>query len=330
MKSEFWLSLLFATVSLSQAGSPVLSPVTVYTGMCDASAAVALDAECFAVANDEDNPIRIYRADQGGPPVASVDLSGFLNLNPKKPEVDLEAACWQGDYIFWISSHGRNREGKFRPNRHYLFATTCQKTARGYTLAPVGRPYHRLLVDLAREPRLAPFGLAAASRLPPKARGALNIEGLCATPDGRLLVGFRNPIPQGKALLVPLLNPREMIAGKLVRFGDPMLLDLGGLGIRDLGYWQGKYVVVAGPYDGRGKEKVYLWSGGKAPPEKLTGIDLKDFTAEAVIVYPDGRLPFQLLSDDGTRLINGVCCKQLPDPRQRCFRSLWLTPNSIQ
>jgi hypothetical protein len=33
--------------------------------------------------------------------------------------------------------------------------------------------------------------------------GGLNIEGLAATPDGQLLIGFRNPLSEGKALLLP-------------------------------------------------------------------------------------------------------------------------------
>lgn len=38
--------------------------VTLYHGMCDASAAVALDADNFVVANDEDNSLRIFRRGQ--------------------------------------------------------------------------------------------------------------------------------------------------------------------------------------------------------------------------------------------------------------------------
>src|SRR5678815_5624216 len=91
---------------------PVSAP-TIYHGMCDASAAVALDGDHFAVGNDEDNRLRIYRTSQDGMPVQSRDLSAFLKVNPQRPESDLEGAAWLGDRIFWITSHGRNREGKF-------------------------------------------------------------------------------------------------------------------------------------------------------------------------------------------------------------------------
>ena len=33
-----------------------------------------------------------------------------------------------------------------------------------------------------------------------EAEGGFNIEGLAAAPDGSLLIGLRNPIPQGRAL----------------------------------------------------------------------------------------------------------------------------------
>jgi len=117
---------------------PSVSAPTVYHGMCDASAAVALDKNHFAVGNDEDNRLRIYRTDLSGLPEQSRDLSGFLKVDPKRPESDLEGAAWLGDRIFWITSHGRNREGKFRESRHRFFATTVQKTNDGLCFVPVG------------------------------------------------------------------------------------------------------------------------------------------------------------------------------------------------
>src|SRR5438552_3506541 len=180
-------------------GAGPVSTQSWYYGMCDASAAVALDNELFAVANDEDNAIRVYRAGAPGPPVRSFNLSLFLKVEGKRPETDLEGAAWLGDRIFWITSHGRNHEGKYRPNRHYFFATTWND--KELRLAPAGKPYQNLLIDLIREPQLKPFKLHAASRLAPKLPGALNLEALCATPDQHLLLGFRNPIPAGKALI---------------------------------------------------------------------------------------------------------------------------------
>jgi serine/threonine protein phosphatase PrpC len=89
--------------------------------MCDASAAVALDADHFVVANDERNTLRIYKRGQPDP-VNSVELSTFLGTNEKK-ESDLEGAARIGTRVYWISSHGRNKDGELQERRRRFFAT---------------------------------------------------------------------------------------------------------------------------------------------------------------------------------------------------------------
>jgi hypothetical protein len=322
----WWLCLPLVLVfgSASQRGSAEPLRMLVHTGMCDASAAVALDADHFAVANDEDNPIRVFRSETGGRPITTCDLTRFLNINPKQPELDLEGATWLNDHIFWITSHGRNREGKVRANRHFLFATQVRQTTNQMRLVPFGRPYRSLLRDLLKDQRLAAFRLDLASQRPPKAKDALNIEGLCGTPDGRLLVAFRNPIPQGRALIVPMLNPLDVINGKPAQLGPPILLDLAGLGIRDMTSWRGKFLIVAGSYDGGGQSALYVWDGENTTPSKLPSAQVQNFNPEAVIAYPDGREAFQLLSDDGTRLVGREPCKKAKNPADRSFRSVWV------
>jgi Protein of unknown function (DUF3616) len=295
-------------------------------GMCDASAAVALDGQHFAVANDEDNPIRAYRADEGSLPVQTFDFSKDFRVDPKKPEMDLEGACWLGEKIFWISSHGRNKDGEVRPSRQILFATTGTKTARGFEMKPVGKPYRLLLADLIREPRFASLHLAEASRLAPKVAGALNIEGLCATPEGKLLIGFRNPVPQSQALLIPLENPEQVITGQRGKFGEPILLALDGLGVRDIAFWQNQYLIIGGATDGKPQSSLFVWDG-KGQPKKVDWLKLANFNPEALIVYEGRTNAFQVLSDDGTRRIGTEPCKNLKDPKQRRFRSVWVQPS---
>ena len=176
----------------------------------------------------------MYRSDRGGPPIKEFDCNAFLEVQGKSLEADLEAGARIGDRVFWMGSHGRNKHGKERSNRCRFFATDIRVAGGEVTLTPVGKPYKDLLDDLVRDPRFDSFHLADAAQFTPKAADALNIEGLSATPDGHLLIGFRNPIPQGKALLIPLLNPNEVVDGKTARFGPAILLDLGGLGIRDI------------------------------------------------------------------------------------------------
>ena len=296
--------------------------------MCDASAAVALNNDLFAVANDEDNSLRIYHASKAGPPVSNQESSALLRVDRKRPETDLEGATWLGDNIYWISSHGRNKDGEFRSSRHRFFATRVEQRDGRLQLQLVGRVYPSLLLDLLRDNRLRPFRLDQASRLPPKAIGGLNIEGLCATPQGHLLIGFRNPIPERRALIVPLLNPAEVTSGKPARLGSPTLIDLGARGIRDIVRWRDRYVILAGAHDGAENTRLFEWDGASAQPRELGDNRFPNFNPEAIIVYPDTAKPLHLLSDDGTLPITGVPCKTLKDPNQRSFRGMWLSPGS--
>lgn len=296
---------------------------TVYSGMSDASAAVALDNKLFVVANDEDNVLRIYDRDQGGAPARSMNLSAFLQVDRQSPEADLEGAARIGDRIYWITSHGRNPDGKRRLSRERFFATDINTQSGQIDLLPVGKPYKDLLRDLGKESKLGAFHLDAASRIAPKLPDAFNIEGLCSTPAGHLLIGFRNPIPRGKALLVPVQNPGDVIEGKTPNFGDPILLDLGGRGIREIAQHEGRYLIVAGSFDGGGKSHLYEWDGRSPAAGDLGKINLGKFNPEAVIFYPDkGWKEVQVLSDDGNRIAGGTQGKI--KPANRSFRGLWI------
>ena len=324
--SFFPAALLIGGLGIHAHGETQVSAPILYYGMCDASAAVALTEKLFAVASDEESVLRVYDRDQNGAPVQSINLSAFLDLDARKPESDLEGAARVGDRAYWITSHGRNKKGKQRPSRDRFFAVQIVTNAQRVELKMLGKPYEHLLDDLMRDPKLKTFNLAGASKLEPKARGALNIEGLSATPEGSLLIGFRNPIPGGKALLVPMLNPDAVIHGQAATFGEPIRLDLGGLGIRDMAYWDGQYGIIAGPYDGKGPSHLYEWLGGTSTPRRVKHTHLRGLNPEAIIFYPDkGAAQFQLLSDDGKKLVNGKPCKELDDPSRQHFRSVWIS-----
>jgi hypothetical protein len=173
-----------------------------YPEMSDPSAAVAISGTLFIVASDEDNVLRVYARQNSDAP-QRIDLNSFLRPDDDHPEADIEGGTRIGDRIFWITSHGRSKEGKVRPSRHRLFATMATVEGDKVTVVPVGRPYTRLLEDLAQSPALQKYNLESASRKAPESKGGLNIEGLAATPQGTLMVGFRNPIPGGNALIVP-------------------------------------------------------------------------------------------------------------------------------
>jgi hypothetical protein len=308
-------------------------------GICDASGATALDDNSFIVANDEDNYLRVYSANQSGVPLKNIDINDYFRNNPEKEEVDIEAATELKGFIYWITSHGRNKKGKRKPLRHHFFANKITNLGQlgQPILKQVGDSYTQLVFkDMFQDERLKDYELEKAEELAPKEEGGLNIEGLTATPNGELLIGFRNPIPRGKALILPLTNPLDLIQKDESEvhaiFGNPIELDLGGLGIRSIEYWQDYkiYLIIAGAYDGSDEFAIYQWSGNcQDTPKKIELINLPvDFRPEAVLFYPHRKNQFQLVSDDGAIVRdNGTKCKEIEDENnpEKYFRSLWIT-----
>lgn len=298
-----------------------------YTGMCDASAVVMISSNLFLAASDEDNILRLYSTRAGGLPLREFDLTRFLELERKSPEADIEAAARIGDRVFWIGSHGRNRKGKERMNRSRLFATDLTGNDINLRVTPAGRPCKTLLEQLIRDGRFGSFRLDESARLVPKDEDGLNIEGLAATREGQLLIGFRNPIPQQKALVVPLSNPDEVISGKTAKFGDPLLLDLGGLGIRDFVQVDGGFAILAGPHSTSGPFHLFRWAGHDMSLE-MVNVSLKGYNPEALGLVPyEGRAVFLALSDDGAILVGGKPCKENKVRARRSFRAFWLEPS---
>lgn len=316
-------------VAAAPAGRASVGPTRVFAGMCDASGAVPLSERTLLVADDEDNVLRVYDADQGGPPIRKIDVSPWLgvgagarrrNGKPEKiRETDIEAGTRLGDLALWVTSHGRSSSGKFRPERLRLFATRI--AAGGSDVEWVGS-YDKLLVDLLAEPQLARFELASAAEHAPKEPGGLNIEGMTARAEGGVWIGFRNPVPEGRALLVPLLNPERVVAaGEKAAFGEPLLLDLNGLGVRSLSAWRGNYLIVGGRYDSEPGSALYTWNGRDQPVR--VELEFGDLNPEGVF-SPEERDAFMLLSDDGGREVSGRPCKRLKTPESKTFRGVWV------
>lgn len=316
----FSAALLVLMVHYSSGNSPVI----ICRGMCDASAVVPF-GQYFIVANDEDNALRVFPRAQGGLPLHTFELSSFLRVDPKSPEADFEGAAPIGDRVYWITSHARNKNGKERPSRRRFFATTISASNGVPIIQPVGLPYAGLLSNLVNDDRLSRFKLASAARRAPKSKNALNIEALCSTPEGHLLLGFRNPIPNGNALLVPLLNPDQLIAGKPAQFGEPILLDLGGLGIRSLARTGSRYFIIAGSFDDQHQPLLYEWRGGTDKPCSMQRAELKGLNPEAIECFTENAVERLLVvSDDGALKIGGHECKELLDPNLKYFRATTL------
>ena len=181
--------------------------------------------------------------------------------------------------------------------------------------------------------------------LAPKENG-LNIEAICASADGNTLyIGFRNPRPSSKAIVVPLDNPKQVIENQQPPvFADPLLWDLKGFGIRSMEYshFHKAYFIIAGPHnDQPAAFALYRWSGRKDEPPQVVQSINSDFTPEALVPFKNSP-KLLLLSDDGTLVIDvsdasecmqdklrkdGKCLnKYLTNPAKKHFRAIWLQP----
>lgn len=318
-----------------------------FSGMCNASAGIDLGAGLFVIADDEDKisqdhplPLRIYDSSRPGveTSVAKIDANDLATDSSTQGELDLEGAARIEDRIYWIGSHSANKEGRERPSTQLLFSTRVQRRSGQPTIMVVGRPYRSLLRDLAVDSRYKDFDLIGASRLPSKALGGLSIESLAASPTGGLLIGLRNPlVHRTRALIVPLLNPTEVIEGGSARFGDPILLGLNGLGVRSMELLNDAYWIVAGPWGDQDSNlqftpfQLYYWSG--KPTEDPQVVPGQPFSGFLPPLQPEGLFmidgALRILSDDGKVMINGTLCQDVKKRKNQRFRSTRIAPFSF-
>jgi hypothetical protein len=312
--------------------SPGLDGVRHGSGSADASAAIPLDDEWMLVADDEDDVIRLYSRTRSGPPAATFPLAGVTG------ESDLEAAARDGDTVYWLGSFSDTHAGRPAPERDVVITTRLHVAGERTRLETHRVVRGGLRAALATAPT-SPPELQAACRddhgLPDVSSGC-NLEGFELAPDGMTgLLGFRAPLiggVGGRALVMPLADLVAFAHGAPAVFGEAILLDLGGRGIRDLrrNPRTGTYLLTAAAPDDDPtgpRWALFSWDGTAATtPERLA--DLPAGAAwETVVEVPDELVPgtrVQLLSDDGAIAPygDGVPGKHVEPPALRTFR-IW-------
>jgi hypothetical protein len=168
--------------------------------------------------------------------------------------------------------------------------------------------------------------LAAAAQVRDvKASGGLNIEALEVSPDQkRLLIGFRSPLRDRRALIASVENPAAIFDSDEAPRIAPLLeeLDLGGQGIRGLSYVPtiGAYLVIGGPASREpGPFHLWRWSGEPgAPARRVTVPGLRSFEkAEGVSPAVVGGMErIVVVSDDGNRDAGRFATYLLLDPAE--------------
>ncbi len=278
-----------------------------YNNCCDASAAVVIPGtKYFLVGNDENAVMTAYKLGQSKPIDKKVNLAKRISGITEDTEMEIEAATTIGETSYWISSHSRKKGGKLDTGRHWLFALKLGMDGNNVEAKLIGEPYRNLLKDLVNDSRYKEFNLEDFSKQidptrMPKTATAFNIEGMTVWQNKKLLVGLRAPLDASqKAILVSIENPKELMDGKPVVFGDPVRLKLGGVGVRSIEYIPElkKYYIVSGPFDRASGFHLFSWNGDPGSDPKEVRYDFGNLNPEALFSFP-GSKTLQLLSDDG-------------------------------
>jgi hypothetical protein len=320
----------------------------VFRGVCDGSAAVALSDREIATIDDEKEPRFRTFGVQGGQPLAQVTIPG---VSDRGSEPDFEAGTVADGRSLWIGSHGRDSKGRFRREREVLLVAPVDALS-SRSIAPDAIRRITSLPEALRSwgqqhnlPMRAAFGPPGETRpeLAAEKRG-VNIESLAYHPERReVLIGFRNPLPHGKALVAPMRNVEAVLGGADAVFGDPIPLDLGKRGLRDM-VWSERHramLLIAGPSGETGSFALYRWGAGPPSPLPWTVPLPARFHPETVVAIPESN-DILVLSDDGDRRAStnaaecrkdefkaGVCtCKNIRErfaDRLRSFRGIRMT-----
>jgi hypothetical protein len=274
------------------------------------------------VANDEDDRLRVYDVARGGEPTQTLDPFRAVPRPDGDREADLEGVAIIDRTAWWIGSHARARDGDKRPNRRVLVATRLGVEDGRVTMELVGAHHSSrrrgLLGALLSLPTIGPL-LARAERRPPKVEGGFDIEGLASRGD-TLLLGLRNPLLDGRAIVVGVPRPAALLEGKEPEGLTWQAIDLGGLGIRALVTMPGRdgLLIAAGASTDGDDFVLYHWNGEPTEAPHRLEVSFGGLRVESILGLPDGRL--LAVSDDGSLERGRGRCKDLP-LHERAFRA---------
>lgn len=296
---------------------PAFQPLT---GIFEPSAIQQLPDGRFLVVEDEkSHPLSLVTIGADGS-VASTALtaglfqmfSGFWELDDLEGLTVDRAGC-----VYGITSHSRNKDGVEKKAREKLVRFRVEGKR---VVAP--KVFGGLKRALAA--RHSVLAVAAAVR-DVKANGGLNIEALEISPNQkRLLIGFRSPLRDGRALIASVENPSAVFDSNEAPRIAAMLdeLDLGGHGIRGLSYVpaMGAYLVIGGP-PSREPASFDLWRWSGEPGAKahrvrvpgLRGLERAEGLSPAVVGEAERIV---VVSDDGDRAAGRSARYLLLDPEQ--------------
>lgn len=251
-------------------------------------------------------------------PGPTITLLSKKENDKKMKEADVEGVSFDDGHYYLVGSHGLSKEeAKFEASRFFAFRFKVD-TETGMPRFPFGtetRPPEVEISDRLRGVIAATPELQHFAEQPLDAHG-VNIEGL-AVRGGRLFLGFRGPVLDGKAFVMSV--DVDAVFGNAPAHPHVYSIALGdGMGVRDLATVEGGFLVLSGPEMNKpGEANVFFWDGQSAAPKRLGGLGgLPDHAKpEAVLVLAEDTEAYRLLiMSDG---IPGGAPTEYRVPKQR-------------
>ena len=155
--------------------------------------------------------------------------------------------------VFVVTSHSLNKNGERSDKREQLIQLNVNKKKGIDLLGRVGLREAIIAELLKIEPSMS------------DRKNEINIEGLSFSRAGNvLMIGLRNPLYKGNAIILQLENPYEIVTEKFIpNFSPkPLLLNIGGAGVRAMTFHEGlgQYFLVSEVETKKGKMRPRLWS----------------------------------------------------------------------
>lgn len=167
---------------------------------------------------------------------------------------DVEGAAKGGqDRVFVMTSHSVNKRGLRRAKREQLLQLKVSEKMDMEFLGGTGL-WDEVIGELLK------IDPAMSDR-----KKELNVEGIAfAKSEDALMLGLRNPTYKGRAIVLLLENPYEIVSENYTpKFSvEPLLLDLGGAGVRTMSFHEGsgQYFFVSEVKTKKKKMRSRLWA----------------------------------------------------------------------
>ena len=215
----------------------------------------------------------------------------------KKNIQDLEAITADGNIVYGITSHTLSKSNKRKKSREKFIMFTYEDGAIGDFYQ-----YKNLKNDINKHfPKLFEKSIFSSNEI--------NIEGLCYESKTKtLLIGFRSPIVDDKALLIAITNPKAIFTkGEEPKFSAPIVLNLNGMGIRDITYDEQKdaYWIIAGSSKDRDITfQLWLWNKNKEKVSLVKNHPDIGYGEGITIINKDSGSPALLIVEDNGKKPN--------------------------